>query len=58
MYKIHGSINNYGSIVATYKDYKTWYDELHKGLIGSKLKLFLSSSEKVVVFIGYSLELG
>lgn len=55
VYKIHGSINNYGSIIATYEDYKKCYKNFHKNLIGSKLKLLLSSSEKVVVFIGYSL---
>lgn len=52
VYKIHGSINNLGSIIATEEDYKKCYEDLNKGLIGSKLKLLLAT--KVVVFIGYS----
>lgn len=50
--KIHGSINNIGSIVATTKDYSKCKKELNSGLIGSKLKLLLAN--KTVVFIGYS----
>ncbi len=56
VYKIHGSISNFGSIVATSSDYKNCYKRLHEGLIGSKLKLLLGSNTKVVVFVGYSLE--
>lgn len=55
VYKIHGSINNLGTIVATKSDYEECYKQLHSGLIGSKLKLLLSDSEKQIVFIGYSL---
>lgn len=51
--KIHGSINNYGSIVATTKDYENCQARLHSGLIGSVLKSILAT--KTIVFIGYSL---
>lgn len=52
VFKIHGSINNYGSIVATEEDYKKCYKNLNSGLIGSRLKLVLAT--KVVLFLGYS----
>lgn len=50
--KIHGSIQNYGSLVATEEDYKKCYSSLNKGIIGSFLKTLLAT--KVLVFIGYS----
>jgi NAD-dependent SIR2 family protein deacetylase len=52
VFKIHGSINNYGSIVATEEDYKKCYKNLSSGLIGSSLKMVLAT--KVVLFLGYS----
>ncbi len=52
VFKIHGSINNYGSIVATEEDYKKCYRNLSNGLIGSSLKMVLAT--KVVLFLGYS----
>ena len=52
--KIHGSINDLGSIVATEQDYKRCYRELNKNPIGSKLKLFLA--QNIIVFIGYSFQ--
>lgn len=52
--KIHGTISNFGSIVATTSDYKQCKRRLDKGLLGSLLKTLLST--KTVVFIGYSLE--
>lgn len=52
VFKIHGSINNYGSIVATEEDYKKCYKNLSSGIIGSSLKMVLAT--KVVLFIGYS----
>jgi NAD-dependent SIR2 family protein deacetylase len=52
--KIHGSINNPSSIIATEEDYKQCYKNLHKGNIGSQIKLFLSKN--TVVFIGYSFQ--
>lgn len=52
--KIHGSINNLGSIVATEEDYKKCYERLQKGIIGSQMKLFLAKN--IVIFIGYSFQ--
>ena len=52
VFKIHGSINNIGSIIATEKDYKRSYDNLSNGLIGDRLKTILTSN--TVVFIGFS----
>lgn len=50
--KIHGSIYNYGSIVASKEDYQRCYKQLSKNIIGSQLKTILAS--KVVLFVGYS----
>jgi NAD-dependent SIR2 family protein deacetylase len=52
VYKIHGSISNYGSIVATKEDYDNCYRNLNKGIIGSYLKTILAT--KTIVFFGYS----
>lgn len=52
VYKIHGSVNNYGSIVATNEDYKECYKMLKSGIVGSNLKMLLAT--KTIVFIGYS----
>lgn len=52
VFKIHGSINNLGSIVATKEDYKVSFDNLQKGPMGARLKTILANS--TVVFIGYS----
>lgn len=52
VYKIHGSISNYGTIVATKEDYDKCYRDLNRGIIGSYLKTILAT--KTVVFIGYS----
>lgn len=54
VYKIHGTIENIGTLIMTEADYKKCYKELRVNLIGGKLKYLLSS--KTVVFIGYSLE--
>lgn len=54
VFKIHGSINNVGSIIATQEDYKTCYKSLSKSLIGSKLRLLLGTRK--IIFVGYSLE--
>ena len=51
--KIHGSINNYGSIVATTTDYLKCQERLHTGLIGGILKTLFAT--QTIVFIGYSL---
>lgn len=52
VFKIHGSINNIGSLVITEKDYKKCYRNLSKSPVGSYLKLALAT--KTVVFTGYS----
>jgi NAD-dependent SIR2 family protein deacetylase len=54
VFKIHGSATNYGSIVATAEDYQACYRRLRTGVIGSVLKVLLSS--KTVVFVGYSFQ--
>ena len=50
--KIHGSIYNYGSIIASNEDYQRCYRQLSKNIIGSQLKSILAT--KVVLFVGYS----
>ncbi len=52
VFKIHGSINNIGSIIATKEDYIKAYKSLSSGIIGSSLKLLLAT--KTVLFVGYS----
>jgi NAD-dependent SIR2 family protein deacetylase len=52
VFKIHGSISNYGSIVATNEDYKKCYRKLKSGLVGAHLKTLLGTS--VVLFVGFS----
>lgn len=53
VYKIHGSISNYGSIIATKQDYEDCLKELKHGLIGSTIKHLLGTN--TVIFVGYSL---
>lgn len=53
VYKIHGTVDNIGSIVATNEDYKKCYKKLEKSIYGGHIKNLLST--KLVVFIGYSL---
>ncbi len=50
--KIHGSIQNLSSIIATKDDYKKRFVELQNGIIGATLKTILAT--KTVVFIGFS----
>jgi NAD-dependent SIR2 family protein deacetylase len=52
VFKLHGSIYNYGSIVATEDDYRKCYRRLSTGIIGAKLKMLLMS--KTLVFFGFS----
>jgi SIR2-like protein len=54
VFKIHGSVNNVGSIVATTDDYTNCYERLETGLMGSVLKTLLAT--KTVVYIGYSFQ--
>lgn len=51
--KIHGSVTNFGSIVATTSDYEKCQQSLSFGLIGGLLKTILAT--QTVIFIGYSL---
>lgn len=50
--KIHGSIQNLSSIIATTDDYNKRFKELQNGIIGATLKTILAT--KTVVFIGFS----
>lgn len=52
VFKVHGSINNIGSIVATTNDYQKCYERLSNEPIGDRLKTLLASN--CVVFIGFS----
>jgi hypothetical protein len=52
VFKIHGSINNLGSIVATTEDYEECYERLQTGILGSSLKMMLAT--KTILYIGYS----
>jgi hypothetical protein len=52
VFKLHGSVNSYGSIVATRKDYETCYKRLRIGLLGSSLKMMLAT--KTVIYFGFS----
>lgn len=51
--KIHGSISNLGTIVATEEDYKKCYKRLRDGALGNTLKHFIGT--KTILFVGYSL---
>lgn len=51
VFKLHGSIYNYGSIVATEEDYRNCYRRLSTGIIGAKLKILLVS--KTLVFFWF-----
>jgi len=50
--KIHGSINNLGSIVVTAEDYQQCHDRLREGVLGSTLKTLLAT--RTVLYAGYS----
>lgn len=52
VFKIHGSINNIGSIIITKEDYKKCYKSLTKGVLGSSLKMMLAT--KTILYMGYS----
>jgi hypothetical protein len=53
VYKIHGSIRNVSTIVATVEDYKRAEERLRTSAIGGTLRHLLAT--KVIVFVGYSL---
>lgn len=50
--KIHGSISNPSTIIATRDDYVKCAKNLNKGILGAKLKTILAN--QTVVFIGFS----
>jgi SIR2-like domain len=52
VFKLHGSMNNLGTIVATEEDYARCYRRLRDGPIGGSLKHLLATNR--IVFIGYS----
>jgi SIR2-like domain len=52
VFKIHGSMNNVGSVVATEADYEACYESLREGVVGSTLKHILAT--KTIAFLGYS----
>jgi hypothetical protein len=51
--KIHGSITNPSTIIASRSDYEAAEIDLHKSLIGSVLKTLLAT--RTIIFMGYSL---
>jgi NAD-dependent SIR2 family protein deacetylase len=51
--KIHGSITNFGSIVATTNDYRQSFKHLNDGPLGAQLKSLIA--RKTVIYVGYSL---
>ncbi|MCP4616485.1 MAG: hypothetical protein GY844_08600 [Bradyrhizobium sp.] len=51
--KIHGSITNFGSIVATTGDYAQSFERLNDGPLGAQLKSLIA--RKTVIYVGYSL---
>ena len=53
VFKIHGSVRNVSTLVATEADYARREDEFRSSAIGSTLKHLLAT--EVVVFVGYSL---
>lgn len=50
--KIHGTIDNIGSLIVTEEDYKRCYKKLTSGVLASKLIDLLAT--KTIVFIGFS----
>jgi NAD-dependent SIR2 family protein deacetylase len=54
VYKLHGSINNFGSIVATQEDYRRCYRRLSANILGAKFKTTLMTG--LVIFFGFSFD--
>lgn len=52
VFKLHGSVQSYGSIVATRSDYDACFERLKAGLIGSNLRMMLAT--KTVLYVGFS----
>jgi hypothetical protein len=53
VFKIHGSLSSYGSIVATTEDYARCQHQIFGGLVGANLRMLLAT--KTILFAGYSL---
>lgn len=51
--KVHGSISNLSTIVATTTDYEAREADLRESVMGAKLREFLST--RTILFVGYSL---
>lgn len=51
--KLHGTIDDYSSLIITRQDYVECEQKLHRSLVGAKLKEILTTS--TCIFIGYSL---
>jgi NAD-dependent SIR2 family protein deacetylase len=49
--KIHGSITNFGSIVATSDDYRRSFKRLNDGPLGAQLKSLIA--RKTIIYVGY-----
>jgi len=52
VFKLHGSVGNFGSIVATDPDYRRKQRQLQRGALGAAFKLILAT--KTIVYFGYS----
>jgi SIR2-like domain len=52
VFKLHGSVSNFGSVVATDADYRRAQKQLQRGIIGAALKVMLAT--KTIVYVGYS----
>lgn len=52
VFKIHGSVDSYGSIVATRQDYDLCQQRLTGGLLGSSLRMQLAT--KTIIYLGFS----
>jgi hypothetical protein len=52
VFKLHGSVGNFGSVVATDADYRRARKQLEHGAVGAVLKLMLAT--KTIVYVGYS----
>jgi hypothetical protein len=52
VFKLHGSVTNFGSVVATDEDYRRTHGQLQRGTLGAALKLMLAT--KTIVYVGYS----
>ena len=52
VFKLHGSVSNFGSVVATDGDYQRARRQLERGTLGAALKLMLAT--KTIIYVGYS----